>query len=62
MKTADTVSRLGLYTSECCSGELIFDAGDQFLRCPYCGGPCLWDFEEELLTPEDFERIDIVAA
>jgi hypothetical protein len=62
MKTAETVSDLALYTSKCCSAELIFDTDDRFLRCPYCNRPCLWELEEELVTQEDFERIDTVAA
>src|SRR6266850_5080160 len=62
MKTGDTVTDLGLYTSECCSAELIFNTGDRFLGCPNCRRPCLWELEEELVTPEDFERINTVAA
>ena len=62
MKTGDTVTDLGLYTSECCSAELIFETGDRFLRCPNCIRPCLWELEEELVTQEDLERINTVAA
>ena len=62
MKTADTVTELGLYTSECCSAELIFDVGDQFLDCPQCGHRCLWELEEEVVTQDEFERMNGVAA
>ena len=58
MKTADSVSNLGLYTSKCCGAELIFDTSDQFLRCPSCDRPCRWELEAELLTQEDLERMD----
>src|SRR6266436_1623553 len=47
MKTGETVTDLGLYTSECCSEELIFDTDDCFLRCQSCSRPCLWELEEE---------------
>ena len=62
MRTGDTVTDLGLYTSECCTAELIFDKGDRFLRCPYCSRACFWELEEELVTQEAFERINTVAA
>ena len=58
MKTGDTVMELGLYTSECCNAELIFDTGDHLLRCPHCYGLCAWQLEEEIFTPGEFERIN----
>jgi hypothetical protein len=57
MKTGDNVTDLGLYASECCSAELIFDAGDAFLRCPQCQHLCVWQMEEEIVSPDEFERI-----
>ena len=62
MKTSETVTDLGLYTSECCNVELIFDMGDTFLRCPQCGQLCSWELEEEVLTQDEFEQINGVAA
>ena len=62
MKTGDTVTELGLYLSACCDMELIFDAGDQFVRCPRCNGLCVWEFEEELVTQEEMERMNGIAA
>ena len=62
MRTGDTVTDLGLYTSECCSAELVFDIGDAFLKCPQCNHLCLWELEEELVTPDDLDRIDGMAA
>ena len=62
MKTSETVTDLGLYTSECCNVELIFDMRDTFLRCPQCGQLCGWELEEEVLTQDEFEQINGVAA
>jgi hypothetical protein len=62
MKTGETVTDLGLYSSECCSMELIFDTGDTFLRCPQCSRICVWELEEEIVTLDEFERLNGVAA
>jgi hypothetical protein len=62
MKTGDTVTELGLYASDCCDMELIFDAGDRFVRCPRCSRLCVWEFEEELFTQEEWERMNGIAA
>lgn len=62
MKTGKTVSELGLYSSECCGAELIFDAGDTFSRCPACQHLCEWELEEKLVAVGDLERSDEIAA
>ena len=62
MKTSETVTDLGLYTSECCSAELIFDTGDTFSRCPQCNHLCLWEMEEEIVSLDEFEHINGIAA
>ena len=62
MKTGQTVTDLGLYASECCSTELIFDTGDTFVRCPQCNQLCVWELEEEIVTQDEFERLNGVAA
>lgn len=62
MKTGDTVTDLGLYDSECCSAELIFDTGDRFVNCPTCNRACTWELEEELVMQDEFERVNGVAA
>jgi hypothetical protein len=62
METNDKAISLGLYSSDCCSAELIFDTGDEFLRCPECACPCSWDLEEVLLSQDEFEKITGVAA
>ena len=62
LKTGDTVTDLGLYDTECCSEELIFDTGDQFTKCPKCQKLCIWEMEEEIVSQDEFERINGVAA
>ena len=62
MKTGETVTDLGLYESECCSAELIFDTGDTFARCPQCNHLCVWGMEEEIVTQDEFEQTNGVAA
>ena len=62
MKTAQTVSELGLYSTECCGTELIFDFGDVFTLCPKCLHVCEWEIEELLVTTAELERLNSVAA
>jgi hypothetical protein len=62
MRTGDTVTDLGLYASDCCSAELIFDTGDRFITCPQCTRACTWEMEEELVPQDDFERMNGMAA
>jgi hypothetical protein len=62
MKTGYTVAELGLYVSKCCNAELIFDTGDRFLKCPQCSLPCAWKLEEEIVTLDELERLDGMAA
>ena len=62
MKTGNTVMDLGLYASECCSADLIFEMGDTFLRCPQCNHLCDWELEEEIVSQDEFERVNGIAA
>jgi len=62
MRSGDTVTDLGLYTSECCSAEMIFDTGDQFFKCPQCSRLCEWELEEEIVSLDEFEHLNGVAA
>jgi hypothetical protein len=55
MKTSEDVRDLGLYSSDCCGEELIFDVDDTFIRCPKCEGLCLWELEERLVHPDELE-------
>jgi hypothetical protein len=62
MRTSETVTELGLYNSECCSEELIFDVGDAFRRCPKCHALCVWELEDEVVSPDEVKRESGVAA
>ena len=62
MTTGQTVTDLGLYASDCCSAELIFDAGDVFSMCPQCARRCLWQLEEEIVALEELDRLNELAA
>jgi hypothetical protein len=50
MKTYSRANELGLYASECCGEELIFDTHDTFCGCPRCAQPCEWRLIETLVT------------
>ena len=62
MKTGQTVAELGLYSTECCSAELVFDLGDTFSSCPQCQHLCEWECEQELVALEDLDRPNGLAA
>jgi hypothetical protein len=62
MKTGKTVIERGLYSSDCCNKEQIFEAGDNFTRCLACMGLCEWDLDSELVSVEEFEDINVIAA
>lgn len=61
MKTGQTVEELGLYSTECCSAELVFDVGDTFSHCPRCQQLCKWEYEDEFVGV-DPERLNGTAA
>ena len=44
MKTGTTANDTGLYSSECCNCEVVFDQGETLTRCPKCNGLTVWDF------------------
>jgi hypothetical protein len=54
-RTPQAASELGLYTSGCCSEELIFDLGDTFCRCPRCEAFCNWELESKITRIVDAE-------
>ena len=56
MKTAEKVRNLGLYASTCCLDEVVFDAGDQFSRCPKCEKLCSWEFVEKVFSWLELEE------
>jgi hypothetical protein len=56
MKTSEDVQILGLYASDCCGEELIFDQDDCFSRCPRCEGLCEWELIDNLVLWTQFEH------
>ena len=56
MRTGETVTDLGLYVSECCGAELVFDTGDQMSKCPMCNHLCGWEMEEEVVALDEFDH------
>ena len=49
MRTGEDVRELGLYVSDCCLEELLFDKDDSFSRCPRCSSLCGWELIETLV-------------
>jgi len=47
MKTGSTANDKGLYSSECCNCEVVFEEGETLTRCPKCSGLTVWDFTGE---------------
>jgi hypothetical protein len=50
MKTGTTANEKGLYSSECCDCEVIFERGETLTRCPKCSGLTVWEFTGETVT------------
>lgn len=46
MKTGENVFETGLYASDCCLQEILFEAGDSFSRCPRCANLSVWETVE----------------
>lgn len=57
MKTSDDVRELGLYATDCCGEERMFDKNDCFSRCPRCQGLCEWELVETLIPCVEFEHV-----
>ena len=62
MKTSENVLELGLYASDCCKEELIFDKTDCFSRCPRCAELCEWQLVEKLMSWIEFEEVHVAPA
>jgi hypothetical protein len=57
MKTSEDARELGLYASDCCGEELIFDENDCFSRCPRCERLCEWELIENLISWVEMEPV-----
>jgi hypothetical protein len=56
MKTSQDVLEPGLYSSECCGSERIFEQQDVFERCPNCMSLCEWEFVEQIIDRRQRQR------
>jgi hypothetical protein len=59
MKTAEKVTKQGLYASFCCGRDRIYDQREVFQRCPKCERLCEWEFIERVV---DCNQLDGEAA
>ncbi len=50
MKTGTEANHKGLYSSECCDCEVIFETGQTLTRCPRCGALTVWEITDEPAT------------
>lgn len=53
MRTGEDVKELGLYSSECCLQDILFDTGDSFSRCPRCSKLTAWERVDDTLTSDE---------
>ena len=56
MKTGEDVRGLGLYSSDCCSHEMLFDSDDCFSRCPRCLRLCEWERVDLEIPPQEMSQ------
>lgn len=49
MKTGTTANNKGLYSSDCCNKEVVFERGQTLTRCPKCSSLTLWELVEEVV-------------
>ena len=60
MRTSEDARQSGLYASECCGEEQIFNKDDTFWRCPQCQQLCEWELLKIVVAfpeLEDPERL-----
>lgn len=62
MRTSETVAERGLYASECCGEEVVFDEGATFCRCTKCEGLCEWELVETVVPWTELEEVQREAA
>ncbi len=59
MKTGQDVRELGLYASDCCLQELLFQPNDSFSRCPRCMRLCEWELVDSVVAWDEMEDVDV---
>jgi len=57
LRTCEDVRELGLYSTDCCNEELIFDKGDTFWLCPRCHQLCSWGLECKITSEPELARL-----
>jgi len=62
MKTAEPVRQLALYASACCNDQLLFYVNDQFTLCQKCQRSCFWKIEEEVVSWQEMDNLELEAA
>jgi hypothetical protein len=62
MKTSQDVRTPGLYMSECCGHEQVFDEGEVFQRCPKCHSLCEWGLAEPVAAAPEPRRSERLRA
>jgi hypothetical protein len=62
MRTGETAMERGLYVSDCCLEEKIFDDGDTLVRCPKCSALCHWELEDLVISSVATEQVSHHAA
>jgi hypothetical protein len=62
MRTGDSVEGLGVYASDCCGHEAIFEQEDWFPRCPECQRLCKWKLVASVMTMGETGETDEDAA
>jgi hypothetical protein len=58
MKTGQDVRELGLYASDCCLQELLFDRDDSFSRCPRCSRLCEWELVDSVVSWHEMAEVN----
>jgi hypothetical protein len=62
VKTAERVTQLAIYASDCCVDEVLFDVNDRYSRCPKCSRLCSWEFVEKVISWHEMDDLESVAA
>jgi hypothetical protein len=61
MKTGQDVRELGLYASDCCLQEMLFDKDESFSRCPKCSGLCEWYLVDAVVGWQELAELNDTA-
>jgi hypothetical protein len=58
MNTGKDAQFSGLYSTDCCDWEQVFEKGDNLCRCPACAGLCEWELLDPPLPSFSSEEIE----